>query len=213
MTDRLADLRTLLTRPVPVEQALEPYLGVSAYEADKDADSIETSAGLIRERLHALVMILALRNAPPGLATLATALLWRSAPVARNAAEIIEAIHRICDWRMAMSQSDVGRIVLAHQMYTQRFEEIISRTGDPEDPEIRKIVSRLDRESRGGHVVAELGDDLLIVEMTDSHFFVGLQDDGGTTIIIDMVPHVRGGGWERDNPEPEGPRPLILQDA
>lgn len=213
MADQFAVLRSLLDRVVPVDEAISPYLGLSAHEADKDADADETSEGLRRDRLRGLVTIIALNEAPPALAMLAAALVWRSAPVAARADEIRTAIGRIADWRAGLGAADVARIAAAHRRYELRFAEILKRTGRAEGPEIDELAYELSDDSPDDHVVAQLGDHLLIVEMTADDFFVGLQSQDGDIIVIDRVPH-GGGGWGRDGEdEPTDPGPRILQDA
>lgn len=213
--DPIAGLRAMLSRPVTVEDALAPYLGIPVAEANKDADAEETSDGLLRDRLHDLILILALREAPSTLARLVARLVWRAAPVAESVEEVVEAIRVVATWLGSLDGDDVARIVTAHQAYETGFDDIVGRTGEPEGPEIDALLRDLQRDSAGDHAVSGLGDSILVVEMSSSHYFVGLQEADGTVFLIDMVPHSPGGGggWDGDEPEPDAPRPMILQDA
>lgn len=214
MADTLDTFRSMLARPVTVDEAISAYMGRSAYEADRQAEDERTGDGMLMARLRDLVTILALREAPPGMAMLAASLLWRSVPVATGVDELIEAITRICTWQSGMDDMDVARIIHAHRVYTARFEEAMNRADASSGPEIDAILEDLTQASRGDTVVVELGSNLIIVEMTDTDFFVGIQDDCEVIVVIDRIPHVRGGGWGRDDEDgPMTPMSPVLIDA
>lgn len=210
MADMLQPLRSLLARPVGIDEALMPYLGASPFEAAMQADEDRTSEGLLTGRLKGLVSILALREAPPRLAMLAAALLWRSAPVAADIEELREAIVRIALWRGGLDDAAVARIVLAHHVYDEAFEEVVARTGSASGPEVEMLQAELEMSAAGDSVVVELGDALLIVQMTATHMFVGIEDDAGGIHIIDSVPMGRRGRDDDQGHAPEGPKPLLL---
>lgn len=214
MADTLGTFRSMLSRPVTVDEALSAYMGRSAYEADRQAEDERTGDGMFMARLRDLVTILALREAPSDMAMLAASLLWRSAPVATSVDELIEAIARICTWRSGLDDRDVARIIHAHRVHAARFEEAMDRARTSSGPEIDGIMEELSQASHGDTVVAELGCNLLIVEMTDTDFFVGIQDECDVTVVIDRVPHAGGGGWGRDGEDgPVAPRSPVLIDA
>lgn len=214
MADTLAAFRSMLARLVDIDEALTPYLGESPRQADAHADERITDEGLLTDRLKGLVTILALREAPPRLAMLAAALLWRSAPVATSVDELREAIVRICLWRSGMTDDDLARIADAHRTHMLRLADIMARTGRAEGPMVDELARRLEIEAAGDSVVAELGSSLLIIQMTADDLFVGLEDEDGDVIVIDRVPFDRGGRRDDGRDEaPHGPRPPVLQTA
>ena len=209
MANEIETFRSMLTQTVSLEEALAPYLGITLEQAAREADAATTSEGLKRDRLKDLVLLLALRDAPSDLAPLAAALIWKSAPIATSIAEIREAIYRICDWRMGLNEEDLSRIISAHQRFEASFKNHLDRTGQTQGPEIDSFLQILHHEASGDHVVLELGECLLIVEMTDSHYLVGVQEDTGPLIVIEMIPYIRGGRWSRDpQPDPNAPPPV-----
>jgi hypothetical protein len=214
MSHALDPFRSMLDRTVTVDEALTAYLGRHPHEADRQAEDERTGDGMLMARLRDLVTILAIREAPADLAMLVAALIWRSAPVAETVGELRDAIRRICDWRSGLNDGDVARITEAHRTYKTRFEEAMARADMDAGDEIQHILDDLSEASEGNTVVAELGPCLLIVEMTDTDFFVGVQDEDDVIIVMDRVPRVGDGGWDRgEEHTPTGPRPLTLLDA
>jgi hypothetical protein len=210
MADTLQPLRSLLARPVGIDEALMPYLGASPFEAAMQADADRTSEGLLTGRLRDLVTILALREAPSSHAMLTAALLWRSAPVAFDVEELREAIVRISLWRGALDDAAVARIALAHHVYDHAIEDVIARTGTEVGPEVEVLRHELEMSAAGDSVVVELGDALLIVQMTATRMFVGIEDEAGGIHIVDSVPMDRRGRDDDQGDAPDGPRPLLL---
>lgn len=215
MAETLATFRSMLARSVTVDEALSPYLGLTALQADRQAEALRTADGLLTGRLRALVTILALREAPAHLAMLVAALLWRSAPVATSVDELREAIVRISLWRSGLDDRDVARIVRAHREHSLASEALLRRTGSADGPEAEALLDELSRSSHGDDVVVELGSTLLVVEMTDTDYFVGLMDEDDVVYVIDRVPHSGWGGDRDDEADggPVAPAPGLLQDA
>lgn len=209
--DPIAAFRPLLTRSYTIEEALDPYLGANPYETDKDADADETSEGLRRDRLKALVLLLSLRTVAPSCARMAAALLWRAVPVAKNPEQIAGAMRTLCEWRSNLDVLDIERIIHAHTRYETMLNEVVRRTGSVEGPEIEDLLDDLAQETMDDTVMIEMGEYLVIVHMDATDYFVGIQDDD-VTIIIDRIPHDRGRGWGPDA-EPTDPRPTLLLDA
>lgn len=206
--------RSWLTRQITLDEALAVYMGATPYDADAQADRPTTVDGMLMERLRDLVSILAIRETPAPLAMLVASLIWRSAPVATGMDQLREAMRVICEWRAGLNDAEVSRIIHAHAVYTERFEEAMRSAVSADCPEIDRILSDLAEGSHGDTVVAELGSCLLIIEMTDTDYFVGLQDETDRIIVIDRVPHRGGGGGPGgDDAGPVGPRPRLLIDA
>lgn len=213
--DAFAALRSMLDRPIPVDEALVPYLGIDIERANAEAGSRLTHDGLLRERLHGLVTILALREVPAALGPTVAALLWRSAPIAADVGELIVAMHRLSAWRSGLAPEDVDRIRSLHRVYEARFDALMEVIDDPCDPAFDELLRELEFQEVDDHVVLEMGGHLVVVEMSSTHYFIGVQSADGTTYVIDSVPHAGpgDGGGRDDAPEPDGPRPRILQDA
>lgn len=213
MADTLETFRSMLVRPVSLDEAIMPYLGATPLEVDQCAEGRETSNGLLMRRLRDLVVILALREAPPHLAMLAAALLWRSAPVAASVDQLRDAIERIVLWRGGMDKADVARIVAAHRTHSRLYDELTKRLGRSDGAEIEALLEVLTEEARGDDVVVELGVTLMIVEMTDTDYFVGLMDENDVVYVVDRIPHSWRDDPDDDDGRPVAPVPSLLLDA
>lgn len=215
MTDHVSSLLSMASRRPTVLEALSTYLGISPMEADETACDETTYDGSPRARLHDLVLLAAIQ-VDPAHARFACGLLWRVAPVADVSEEVVDAIRSLCEWRRSLSCDDVLRILDAHTRYETAFQEIRSRTGTVECPEIGVLLETLKREAHGDHVMLRMGEHLVIVEMNATHWVVGIQD-GTDLIVVDTVPYATGGGGrgdgEPEEPMPTMPGPRILQDA
>lgn len=212
MADPLAALRSLAVRPA-VDEALGPWLGWTADEADRYAGDPATQDGLDPARLRGLLTLMAANLPDPRHARLVAALMHRAAPAADGALELRAAMSLVALWLSAMTPDEFVRIVAAHADYEATYAALRMSGLDVTDDEAARLVACMGDVREIDHCVVSLGRCDMVVEITSDRWIVGLLE-ADRLLVVDTIPYGRGPGDDgrEDEPAP-GPTPRVLQDA
>lgn len=212
MADPLAALRSLAARPA-VDEALGPWLGWTADEADRYAGDPATQDGLDPDRLRGLLLLMAANLPDPRHAPLIAALTHRTAPAADGALELRSAMSLIAFWLSSMGTDGFVRIVSAHADYEATYAALRMAGIDVTDDEAARLVASLGDVREIDHCVVSLGRCDMVVEITSDRWIVGLLE-AGRLLVVDTIPYGGGSGdgGREDEPAPD-PTPRVLQDA